>query len=100
MVVSKQAQDAEDKPVREWYFRHDKLWEFFIAQTLLGSKPEAEQRRKDHMGDPRFRGVYLLLGTALPIEDAKNLMDEFVLYGANTGDHTVSDPLVQIVRSR
>ena len=100
MVVSKQSQDAEDKSVREWYFRHDKLWEFFIAQTFLSSKPDADQRRKDHMGDPRFRGVYLLLGSAMSIADATALMDEFVLYGANTGDHTVSDPLVQIVRSR
>ena len=100
MVVSKQSQDAEDKSVREWYFRHDKLWEFFIAQTFLSSKPDAEQRRKDHMGDPRFRGVYLLLGSAMPIAEAISLMDEFVLYGANNDDHTVSDPLVQIVSSR
>src|SRR5262249_16628953 len=38
--------------VKKWYFRHDKIMEYFIAQTFLG---QDNTRKLDHIRDPRFR---------------------------------------------
>ena len=66
MVVSRQSWDTEGKVQKEWYFRHDKIMDFFLVQNFLGESTEAEARLIDHMGDPRFRGVYTKSGLAIP----------------------------------
>ena len=100
MVVSRQWKDAKGEAQHEWYFRHDKIMEFFIVQTFLGDSAEAQNRLLDHMGDPRFRGVYFLLATLLPLNDAKDLRERLIQYAADTKDHTVSDTFVQLLRTR
>jgi hypothetical protein len=100
MVVSRQWQDAKGEAKKEWYFRHDKIAEFFIVQTFLGDRNEAESRWLEHMGDSRFRGVYFLLATLLPIDAAQQLREDLIQYAANTKDHSVSDTVVQLLRSR
>lgn len=95
-----QWQDTEGKPKKEWYFRHDKIMDFFLVQNFLGERAEAESRLIDHMGDPRFRGVYFLLATLLPLDDAKQLREKLIQYAADTKDHTVSDTFVQLLRTR
>ncbi len=100
MVVSRQWQDTEGKARKEWYFRHDKIMDFFLVQNFLGESAEAESRLIDHMGDPRFRGVYFLLATLLPLDDAKQLREKLIQYAADTKDHTVSDTFVQLLRTR
>ncbi|KAM3096821.1 hypothetical protein ACKFKF_21670, partial [Phormidesmis sp. 146-12] len=100
MVVSRQWKDAKGEAQHEWYFRHDKIMEFFIVQTFLGNTEEAQNRLLDHMGDPRFRGVYFLLATLLPLPDAQNLRERLIQYAADTKDHTVSDTFVQLLRTR
>ena len=97
MAVSQQYEDTQGETRREWYFRHDKIMEFFIAQTFLGVN---NNRSKEHLGDPRFGGVYLLLAMLMPLEDAEALREDLIHYAADTRDHTVSDTFVQIVRSR
>jgi hypothetical protein len=96
MVVSRQPLDFNGKPGKEWYFRHDKIAEFFILQNFL-KHPE---RQAQHLGDPRFRGVYFMLASFLNLEDAIALREMLIQYAADTKDHTVSDPFVQLVRSR
>lgn len=96
MVVSRQANDREGKPAKEWYFRHDKIAEFFILQTFL----EHPERQEQHLGDPRFRGVYFMLACFLKLEDAIALREMLIQYAADTKDHTVSDLFIQLVRSR
>lgn len=96
MVVSRQSLDIEGKPKKEWYFRHDKIAEFFILQAFL-SHPEQQEQ---HLGDPRFRGVYFLLANFLKLEDAIALREVLIQYAADTKDHTVSDTFVQLLRSR
>ncbi|NJP11644.1 MAG: HEAT repeat domain-containing protein [Leptolyngbyaceae cyanobacterium RU_5_1] len=96
MVVSRQSRDREGKPAKEWYFRHDKIAEFFILQTVL----EHPERRAQHLGDPRFRGVYFMLASFLKLEDAIALREMLIQYAADTKDHTVSDTFVQLLRSR
>jgi len=100
MVVSRQWQDTEGKAKKEWYFRHDKIMDFFLVQNFFGETAETEARLIDHMGDPRFRGVYFLLATLLPLDDAKQLREKLIQYAADTKDHTVSDTFVQLLRTR
>jgi hypothetical protein len=100
MVVSRQWKDAKGEAKKEWYFRHDKIAEFFLVQTFLGKGSNAETRLLDHIGDSRFRGVYFLLATLMDLEAAKDLREKLIQYAADTKDHTVSDTFVQLLRSR
>ena len=100
MVVSRQWQNEEGAAKREWYFRHDKIMDFFLVQNFLGENNEAKNRLIDHMGDSRFRGVYFLLVNLLPLDAAKELKEKLVQYAADTKDHTVSDTFVQLLRPR
>jgi HEAT repeat protein len=96
MVVTRQSINSEGKTAKEWYFRHDKIAEFFILQTFL----EQPERQEQHLGDPRFRGVYFMLANFLKLVDAIALREMLIQYAADTKDHTVSDTFVQLLRSR
>lgn len=82
---------------RRWYFRHDKVLEFFVLQTFLA---DGGRRAEQHIEDPRFRGVYLLLAMRLPLEAALLLRDQLVLRAAKTNDHITCDRFVQLLESR
>ena len=100
MVVSRQWQDKKGEAKKEWYFRHDKIMDFFLVQNFLGESDAAEGLLVDRMGDPRFRGVYFLLATLLEIDAAKELREELIQYAADTKDNTVSNTFVQLLRTR
>lgn len=100
MILSRQWQAPDGKTHKEWSFRHDKIMEFFLVQPFLGHHPEAIEKRHNHIGDPRFRGIYLLLARLLPLDAALDLREALIHYAADTKDHTVSDSYVQIMRSR
>jgi HEAT repeat protein len=100
MVVSRQWKDEKGEAKKEWYFRHDKIMDFFLVQNFLGETDDAEKRLIEHMGDSRFRGVYFLLATLLPLDEAKELREQLIQYAADTKDHTVSDTFVQLLRTR
>lgn len=100
MVLSQRSIDGDDKPTKAFYFRHDKIREFFIVQTFLGSYAKMRSKYKQHMDDSRFRGVYFQLATLLPLDDAQRLREDLIEYGTSTGDHTVMDNFVQLLRSR
>ena len=97
MVICQQFLNAANEPVKEWKFRHDKIWEFFILQTFLG---KYNDRPSKHKQDSRFRGVYFLLVNLMLLEDAEMLREELIQYAADTGDHNVSDRFVQLLRTR
>ncbi|UOQ66793.1 hypothetical protein [Hymenobacter volaticus] len=86
--------NGEEK--EEWYFRHDKIREFFIVQTFLAN----QERQTQHLHDPRFRGVYFLLATLLRPEDAGRLREEIIRYAVNTNDHSVSDEFIRLLWTR
>ncbi|ACC81045.1 HEAT repeat domain-containing protein [Nostoc punctiforme] len=100
MVVSRQWQDDKGEAKKEWYFRHDKIMDFFLVQNFLGETDAAEGLLVDRMGDPRFRGVYFLLATLLPLDAAKELREDLIQYAADTKDNTVSNTFVQLLRTR
>jgi hypothetical protein len=89
--------DEGGKSRTEWHFRHDKIADFFIVQAFLGP---ANDKPEKHLGDARFRGVYLQLARLLPLDDARALERRLIDYAADTQDHTVSDTFIQLLRSR
>jgi hypothetical protein len=100
LVLGRYGRDAAGAVVQEWHFRHDKIWEFFIVQSFLGEGVTAQERLSQHLADPRFRGVYFLLATLMPLQAAHNLREQLIQYAADSKDHTVSDTFVQLMRSR
>ncbi len=96
MAVSRSL-DEGGKSRTEWHFRHDKIADFFVVQAFLG--PDNDKPEK-HLGDTRFRGVYLQLARLLPLDDARALERRLIDYAADTQDHTVSDTFIQLLRSR
>lgn len=97
MVLSRQSVDLEGNPTQSWFFRHDKIMEFFIVQTFLG--PD-NIRPQEYMGDPRFRGVYFLLANLLPFNAAMQLRESIIRYAADNQDHNVSDGFIKLLISR
>ncbi|NEQ82580.1 MAG: HEAT repeat domain-containing protein, partial [Moorea sp. SIO2I5] len=89
MVLTRQQKHGFGRTYREWKFRHDKIQEYFIVQTFL--KTENRERQHEHLTDPRFRGVYLLLATLLEVEQALLLRETLIQSAAETKDHAVSD---------
>ena len=63
MVRSRQSFDVDGNLKTEWYFRHEKIIEFFIAQAFLSYR---DRRVAKHAKEPRFRGVYALLKALSP----------------------------------
>lgn len=100
MVISRQWQNTNGEPKQEWYFRHDKIMDYFLVQNFLGDRDEIQTRLEEHIGDPRFRGVYFLLANLLQPDAAFQLRESLIQYAADTNDHTVSDTFVKLLRSR
>jgi HEAT repeat protein len=63
MVHGRQSFDVDGNLKTEWYFRHEKIIEFFIAQAFLSYR---DHRVARHTKEPRFRGVYALLNVLSP----------------------------------
>ncbi|MEO1068460.1 MAG: hypothetical protein AAFW95_04985, partial [Cyanobacteria bacterium J06638_6] len=97
MVLSRQLNNATGGTVTEWRFRHEKIQDFFIVQTFWG---EENERPAKHLGDPRFRGVYLLLAIELPLDQAMQLRELLIDHAVKTKDHTVSDRFIELLKSR
>jgi HEAT repeat protein len=96
MVVVKY-KEANGNVLKDWKFRHDKIMDYFVAQTFLGEK---SSRQVEYLDDARFRGVYFLLGDLLPIEQAEILRESLIQYAAKEKDHSVSDDFISILNAR
>ena len=82
----------------EWRFRHDKIIDFFLFHAFRGE--HAVERQTKHLGDPPFRGVYLLLALRAPIEQAELIKEMLVERGAETGEHSLTDAVVLALKAR
>lgn len=96
MLVRRQKNGAEGKPLNQWFFRHEKVADYFIAQAFLHS---ADNRQAQHFADSRFRGVYLLLATLLPEPQKMALRERLIQYAVKHNDHVLSDAFIQRVGS-
>jgi hypothetical protein len=97
MVVPFHNQGPDRTSSPHWTFRHDRIRDFFLVKAFLGV---GNVRPKLHLGDARFRGVYLQLVNILPVDAAESLERMLIDYAADTRDHTVSDDFVQLLRVR
>ena len=88
---------SPESPAELWYFRHEKIMDYFLVQTFLGAPNE---RPRKHVSDSRFRGVYFQLAALLPLDEARALREMLIQYAADTKDHTVSDTFIQLLRPR
>ena len=100
MVLRRVVSSAGDQntPARtEWVFRHDKIMDFFIVQTFLGTNND---RPREYISDARFHGVYRMLASLMPLEEAKVLREHLIFEAAERNDNRVSNAFVQVLRSR
>jgi hypothetical protein len=92
MVVFRIYEDS----TKEWYFRHDKIRDFF----LLAAFRNEPDRQTKYIADQRFRGVYYLLATYLPIPAAQRLERILVNYMVDTNDDFISKEFIRRLRTR
>jgi len=97
MVLGRHDIDADGKPTQKWVFRHDRIRDYFLMQAFYAKQDE---RILKHIDDARFRGVYLMLASQLPIPQAAELKDALVDRAAETKDHTLSDAVVEVLKTR
>ncbi|PHN00600.1 hypothetical protein CRP01_41410 [Flavilitoribacter nigricans DSM 23189 = NBRC 102662] len=96
MVISRQWTPAgAEKPVKYWYFRHDKIMDYFLVQEFLAKQELCEKA----LDDPRFRGVYFLLAFKLPYQAAMQLREQIIQYSTNTKDHSL-DNFIKLLYAR
>lgn len=95
MVYKRVFLNGRDETTK-WYFRHDKIIDFFLLQVFMRDPSKQEQ----YMNDARFRGVYFLLARFLPLEDANLLRERLVDEAVDRSDHTVSDGFIKALRER
>jgi FtsH Extracellular len=77
-------------------FRHDRVWDFFIAAAFRYD-PDLWAK---HLGDPRFRGAYLRIAETWEPEAAAKVRDQLSLTAAESGDHTTSDEFIKRLEAR
>jgi hypothetical protein len=61
---------------------------------------QADERILKYIDDPRFRGVYLMLASQMPLGQARDLRDALVDRAAETKDHHLSDAVVEVLKMR
>ena len=88
----KGAQGVEDRLL----FRHDRVWDFFIA-AAFAHDPDLWA---EHVVDARFRGAYLRIAGTWDPESAKKVRDHLNVAAADLGDHSTSDEFIKRLEKR
>jgi hypothetical protein len=83
-------------PVDRVQFRHDRVWDFFIAAAFRAD-PDLWA---EHINDPRFRGAYLRIAETWAPEHATQVRDKLIVKAADSGDHTTSDEFIKRLEAR
>jgi hypothetical protein len=77
-------------------FRHERVWDFFIAAAFSGDPDLWEA----HVIDPRFRGAYFRIAETWDPESAKKVREQLNLGAAESGDHSTSDEFIKRLEKR
>jgi HEAT repeat protein len=77
-------------------FRHDRVWDFFIA-AAFSDDPDLGVA---HVADTRFRGAYLRVAETWDPESARKVRDLLTLGAAESGDHSTSDEFIKRLEKR
>jgi hypothetical protein len=78
--VFKKAKGQEE--INRWFFRHDKIMEFFLLPAFMDRGQGA--RRREHATEERFWGVYELLASRLPDSEEADLNQFLIDQAADT----------------
>jgi hypothetical protein len=103
LLLSREEPDAEGRMRSVWVFRHGRISDFFLYTALTDETIDAktrEQRLVQHIDDPRFRGVYLLMALRSPLDFATWLRVRIADRAAETRDHALMDQFWSTVRQR
>jgi hypothetical protein len=95
MLVTRALKGAQGM-VDRLLFRHDRVWDFFIA-AAFGKDPDLAA---EHLGDPRFRGAYLRIAETWDPESARKVRDLLNSAAAHSGDHSTSDEFIKRLEKR
>ena len=95
LLVSRATMGAQGV-VDRLLFRHDRVWDFFIA-AAFAQDPDLWA---EHVGDARFRGAYLRIAETWDPESAKKVRDQLSLSAADSGDHSTSDEFIKRLEKR
>jgi hypothetical protein len=96
LVIKRTEKEAETEQ-ENYYFRHDKIWDFFNAHVF---KQHDNDWRKTYFADERFRGAFLALAWSLPLNDAQNLLAELQHYIVQTNDNILHHQYYQLLDLR
>src|SRR6266498_4555479 len=77
-------------------FRHDRVWDFFIAAAFAVDAALMEE----HVADPRFRGAYLRIAETWEPSAAVRVREHLIVVAAEDGDHTTSDEFIKRLEAR
>jgi hypothetical protein len=77
-------------------FRHDRVWDFFIAAAFQ-TDPDLWV---EYINDARFRGAYLRIAETWTPENAIKVRELLIVKAANSGDHTTSDEFIKRLEAR
>ncbi len=77
-------------------FRHERVWDFFIA-AAFSDDPDLWEA---HVTDPRFRGAYFRIAETWDPESAKRVRDALNLGAAESGDHSTNDEYIKRLETR
>ncbi|WP_158554678.1 HEAT repeat domain-containing protein [Methylovirgula sp. 4M-Z18] len=95
LLVSRALQSAQGIENR-LLFRHDRVWDFFIAAAFADDPDFWTQ----YAGDARFHGAFLRIAESWDPEHAKKVRDQLNLAAANSGDHSTSDEFIKRLEKR
>jgi hypothetical protein len=86
-----------EEEVRRWFFRHDKITDFFLVPAFCGVHAD---RRSEKVMDERFGGVYGLLAVRLPLKEAKALQNYLVDWAAQTNNNGLLNRYTRAMKRR
>jgi HEAT repeat protein len=95
LLVSRALKGAQGT-VDRLLFRHDRVWDFFIA-AAFAKDPDLWA---EHVGDARFRRAYLRIAETWDPESARKVRDQLNVAAAHSGDHSTSDEFIKRLEKR
>ncbi len=95
LLVPRAIRDAQGKEKNWLLFRHERVWDFFIAAAF--NDPDLWS---EHISDARFRGVYLRIAETWDPESAERVKDYLYVSAAHSGDHSTSDEFIKRLDKR
>jgi HEAT repeat protein len=89
--------ETSEEEVRRWFFRHDKITDFFLVPAFRG---DHSNRRIEQVKEERFSGVYELMAVRLPLNEAQELHKYLVDWAAQTENNGLLNRYTRAMKLR